>query len=120
LSYTIYPGGRAGRIGLTTPPIEFEPGCYALKLWGDSLVWGSNLEDFTIGALVGDKHDKQLYDKRLPTFGEFEAAIFWLAETQTITPITLYLQFGYGHADAKSRVNISRFEVLPVSIGHCK
>ncbi len=115
LSYTVYPGGRAGRIGFTSEIIEFDPGCYGLKMFGEAILWGKPLE-YTIRALVSNG---EIGFNKAPSFGEFEIALFWLAETQTTAPVTIFLQFDYGSPDAKSRVNISRLEVLLVSLPHC-
>ena len=117
LSYTIYPGGRAGRIGFTSELVTFPPGCYAIKTFGQALLWGEKPEKYTIGAIIGDQ--QLYYSKQAPTFGDFEIALFWLAQSKTVAPVTWFMQFGYGHADAKSRVNISRLELLPVTLAHC-
>lgn len=115
-AYSILPGGRAGRAGFESEPIRFNPGCYAMKLRGQLHLWGKPL-DYGANIIIGDQEQ---IGKKLPANGMYELVWFWLAETETLTPITFYLSFAWGSATADSYATIERFEVLPVSLPHCQ
>ena len=113
--YTIHPGGRAGRIGWTTPLIEFEPGCKRFDLIGVLSLEGKP-DEYGAGVMVGNR---ELWQSQLPTNGDFKMSWYWLAETPSIKDVTFFLNFHYGSATASSYINIHRFEVTETELDLC-
>jgi hypothetical protein len=115
--YSILPGGRAGRFGYTTElPIRFEPGAYKLTLTGHAHLWG-NPDDYGVNILIGENSQ---HGKQLRANGNYEYIWFWCAGEVNLLPVTFYASFVWGSATADSYLTFDSFEIVPVSIDHCK
>jgi hypothetical protein len=114
--YTIHPGGRAGRIGWTSPGIEFEPGCKLFTLYGYLDLEGAP-EEYAGGVMVGEEI---LWQSQLPTNGDFMMEWHWATNENVFAPVTIFLNFFYGSATASSFINIHRFEVTHAEMARCK
>jgi hypothetical protein len=115
--FTVHPGGRAGHIGFQTElPIRFEPGAYKLTLTGQLHLWG-NPDDFGLNVAIGGN---ELNGKQLPANGGFLFDWFWCPDTETLSKVAFYLTLEWGSATADSFVQFQTFEIVPVSLDHCK
>jgi len=120
-AYSILPNGARGAIGLSLPTMQLEPGCYAVKAYGNAHMWGVPADYTLVGSwtLQNVAGVVRMGVHNLSANGDYMAVYYLDAPQLGHYTINIYLHLQFASATADSYLTFEAITVEEVSAGHC-